>query len=760
MTSAGTAQESPKKKSFWNKMKRNTHAVIVGISDYEDPNIPDLQFAHRDAEAFKDFLMSPSGGNLKEENITLLTNEQATGGNVHKAMYSLLKKVQARDKCMIYFSGHGDVETIFQDEPGHLLLYDTPAEIYQINSLRVNDLKRIVTTLSTKNEAEVYLYTDACRSGNLAGSEVNGSQATAAALNSQFSNEVKLMSCQANEYSVEGTEWGDGRGVFSYHLLEGLTGLADTDDDQIVSLQELERYLEDEIDKDLDKHKQSPVVIGDKGTKMAFVHEESLQQLLEEKDMSTPAIEPEEEILALKGTEIDSSNLLELFYQAIADKRLMALDSVAMEGTAAQYYDMIAGDESYASKAPIARGDLISALQDGAQKEINLYLQADSEQTQRRWANDYKYFEVHAHYLNKAVSLLDEFHYLYPQLKAKAIYFETATKRMRLRSEKANPESFASLEQGVQMALSMQPRSPYLFNELGLIYHDQKKYDEAKAAYMKAMEMSPTWAWPYNNLFELFYSGKKDYQKAIEYSLKGLKQKETFATFHEQIAYAYFQLGKLDSAIIYEHNYVELRPNSCNALNDLAAMHNMNNNIEQAIELFRKSIECDSTSHWAYENLSWILVERGDLDFAEEILNRAIRNEVLTANILGNLGRVNELRGQNDLAIDFYQRAIENDSTVNVWEELVLLQLKSGRLTEAREKLIQYISNIGPEKKFGYFNLACLNAIERDLEAFENNLLKATELEVINKKELDDCKYFDGIRKEEAFIRLYEQLPD
>ena len=70
------------------------------------------------------------------------------------------------------------------------------------------------------------------------------------------------MSCQANEYSVEGTEWGDGRGVFSYHLLEGLTGLADVDDDQIVSLQELERYLEDEIDQDLDKHKQynhSPV---------------------------------------------------------------------------------------------------------------------------------------------------------------------------------------------------------------------------------------------------------------------------------------------------------------------------------------------------------------------------------------------------------------------------------------------------------------------------------------------------------------------
>ncbi|MBK8492539.1 MAG: caspase family protein [Saprospirales bacterium] len=39
-----------------------TYAVVVGISDYQSPDIPDLRFAHRDAQAFADLLKSAGGG--------------------------------------------------------------------------------------------------------------------------------------------------------------------------------------------------------------------------------------------------------------------------------------------------------------------------------------------------------------------------------------------------------------------------------------------------------------------------------------------------------------------------------------------------------------------------------------------------------------------------------------------------------------------------------------------------------------------------
>ncbi len=34
----------------------STYAVVVGISDYQDEDIPDLRFADKDAEAFATFL--------------------------------------------------------------------------------------------------------------------------------------------------------------------------------------------------------------------------------------------------------------------------------------------------------------------------------------------------------------------------------------------------------------------------------------------------------------------------------------------------------------------------------------------------------------------------------------------------------------------------------------------------------------------------------------------------------------------------------
>ena len=32
--------------------QNSTYAVVAGISDYQDKDIPDLRFAHKDAEAF------------------------------------------------------------------------------------------------------------------------------------------------------------------------------------------------------------------------------------------------------------------------------------------------------------------------------------------------------------------------------------------------------------------------------------------------------------------------------------------------------------------------------------------------------------------------------------------------------------------------------------------------------------------------------------------------------------------------------------
>ena len=48
-------------------MSQNTYAVVVGISDYQDPGIPDLRFADKDAVAFANYLRSDAGGKLDND---------------------------------------------------------------------------------------------------------------------------------------------------------------------------------------------------------------------------------------------------------------------------------------------------------------------------------------------------------------------------------------------------------------------------------------------------------------------------------------------------------------------------------------------------------------------------------------------------------------------------------------------------------------------------------------------------------------------
>ncbi len=220
-----------------------TRAIVVGISDYQNEQIPDLQYAHKDAEAFAEYLQSPAGGELDNSHLILLTNENATSGKLAVAFDWLLTESKSGDKAVIYFSGHGDVEGKLKSQPGFLLCWDSPPQTYMAGgTFSLYFLQEIIKTLTIELQVKTTIITDACRSGKLSGNSIGGSQLTSQNLAQQYSNEIKILSCQPNEYSVEGEQWGSGRGAFSYYLVDGLYGLADADGNMEVNLLEIGRY--------------------------------------------------------------------------------------------------------------------------------------------------------------------------------------------------------------------------------------------------------------------------------------------------------------------------------------------------------------------------------------------------------------------------------------------------------------------------------------------------------------------------------------
>jgi uncharacterized caspase-like protein len=147
-----------------------TFALIMGISDYK--HVRKLEYADKDAEMFKEFLKSPAGGSLSDDNIYILLNDQATEMNffVKGDKWLRAKKLRSGDRLFIYLSGHGDA---IDEDMFFYLTYDcNPAgdkNNYQVNgAIRMADVK-IKIAKETQKGVEVFLVMDACRSNELPG---------------------------------------------------------------------------------------------------------------------------------------------------------------------------------------------------------------------------------------------------------------------------------------------------------------------------------------------------------------------------------------------------------------------------------------------------------------------------------------------------------------------------------------------------------------------------------------------------------------
>ncbi|MBK6826276.1 MAG: caspase family protein [Chitinophagaceae bacterium] len=192
----------------------NTYALIVGISSYDLNGIPRLDFAHRDAQEFARFLRSANGGNVPEDNIRLLINEQANYASIYNSLYWLMDTCRKNDLVYFYFSGHGDVENKTVHKLGFLLAANTPRFNYINNAIRIEDVNSIANTISVNKGARVVIITDACRSGNLAGKDNRGNLLVGEQLRLARGNEIRITSCGPDELSNEDERWAGGRGFF------------------------------------------------------------------------------------------------------------------------------------------------------------------------------------------------------------------------------------------------------------------------------------------------------------------------------------------------------------------------------------------------------------------------------------------------------------------------------------------------------------------------------------------------------------------
>lgn len=147
-----------------------TFAIIMGVSKYK--YIRPLTYADKDAELFRDYLKSPGGGSVKEENIFCLLNEQAINSVFWSKGFQWLKakKLQRGDRLFIYLAGHGDA---IDEDQFFFLSYDCNPGGDKNNylaggAIQLYNLKKKIAA-ETSRGVEVFFIMDACRTSELPG---------------------------------------------------------------------------------------------------------------------------------------------------------------------------------------------------------------------------------------------------------------------------------------------------------------------------------------------------------------------------------------------------------------------------------------------------------------------------------------------------------------------------------------------------------------------------------------------------------------
>ena len=250
----------PKRKWLFHKAKfdgRNTVAVVIGNRNYQK-GVPLVHYAINDAKAMRDFLIAGLG--VPPEN--MIYEEDATKGVMEGIFGAELRGRidQRRSDIIVYFSGHGMPDK-YQDAK----LLPTDA---RPNTASVTGYSRakIMTQIAALKPRSMTLILDACFSGL----SKNGEALTAT---KGLSVVAKTASVPTNGVLISAssgsqTAWSDddqGMSLMTLHLLEGLSGLADSDKDRKITMAELRLYLEHNVNRAaLRQHQQpqTPEIVG------------------------------------------------------------------------------------------------------------------------------------------------------------------------------------------------------------------------------------------------------------------------------------------------------------------------------------------------------------------------------------------------------------------------------------------------------------------------------------------------------------------
>ena len=236
--------QSPEKTVTWagDTEKPRLFVLAVAANKYRAQGLQ-LKYSVADADGITSALQKSAGNLYRDTIVKKVYDADVTAAGINAAFDSLASQVQADDVFVFYLAGHG----VTYDEDGDYYYLPVTFRFTEKADIPAQGIskKMIMQNLAKIKAGKSIVLMDTCSSGTfVVGSRSGLSEATAINRLTRATGSATIAAGSDEQVAMEGY---NGHGIFTYVLMDGLSGKADSNKDGFVTLQELCSYAEYEV---------------------------------------------------------------------------------------------------------------------------------------------------------------------------------------------------------------------------------------------------------------------------------------------------------------------------------------------------------------------------------------------------------------------------------------------------------------------------------------------------------------------------------
>ena len=234
-------------------------ALIIGVNKYAKTPAQ-AHYADTDAQIFSDYAIQKLG--IPTNRVKTLVNNNADEAGMLLATKSWLARAskQGKSDVYIFFAGHGLASD--DGEKMYLLPYDGSPRLLDKTAILRDEL---FADIASANPNSVTVFLDTCYSGTTRGTDMLIASRPIAikALGQSIPDNFTVMTAAAGDQTAKPLQEAK-HGMFSYFLMKGMEGLADSNQDNKITAGELHQYVQSNVIQQ-SSGSQTPELQGDAG---------------------------------------------------------------------------------------------------------------------------------------------------------------------------------------------------------------------------------------------------------------------------------------------------------------------------------------------------------------------------------------------------------------------------------------------------------------------------------------------------------------